>query len=244
MSALALRDSAHPEPGLLPAGVLALLVHVAFLVFMIFGLNWKSYPPEGMVVDLWSSLPEPAPPLARARPLPPKPAPSPPEVKPLPPKPETPPPTKPDIALKEKVEPPKLVEKKQPVPEEQRPKVADDLEQLVRDQEALEKQRAQQAAQSRALDVIAEYKAKIMAKIRSRIVLPPNIPDDSVAELDVTLLPGGDILNVRLRKSSGYAAFDSAVERAIYLAKPLPLPPDPALFPKFRDLSLKVHYRE
>ena len=114
----------------------------------------------------------------------------------------------------------------------------------MRDQEALEKQRAQQAAQSRALDVIAEYKAKIMAKIRSRIVLPPNIPDDSVAELDVTLLPGGDILNVRLRKSSGYAAFDNAVERAIYLAKPLPLPPDPALFPKFRDLSLKVHYRE
>lgn len=244
MSALALRDSAHPEPGLLPAGALALLVHVAFFIFMIFGLSWKSYPPEGMVVDLWSSLPEPAPPPARARPLPPKPAPSPPEVKPLPPKPETPPPTKPDIALKEKVEPPKPVEKKQPVPEEQKPKVADDLEQLVRDQEALEKQRAQQAAQSRALDVIAEYKAKIMAKIRSRIVLPPNIPDDSVAELDVTLLPGGDILNVRLRKSSGYVAFDSAVERAIYLAKPLPLPPDPALFPKFRDLSLKVHYRE
>ena len=244
MSAMALRDSAHLEPGLLPAGVLALLVHVVFFIFMIFGLSWKSYPPEGMVVDLWSSLPEPAPPPARARPLPPKPAPSPPEVKPLPPKPETPPPTKPDIALKEKVEPPKPIEKKQLAPEEKKPKVADDLEQLVRDQEALEKQRAQQAAQSRALDVIAEYKAKIMAKIRSRIVLPPNIPDDSVAELDVTLLPGGDILNVRLRKSSGYAAFDSAVERAIYLAKPLPLPPDPALFPKFRDLSLKVHYRE
>lgn len=250
MSVMALRDSAHPEPGLLPAGLLALLVHVAFFVFMIFGLNWKNYPPEGMVVDLWSSLPEPTPPTARARPLPPKPAPSPPEVKPLPPKPEpeTLPPTKPDIALKEKaekkIEPPKPVEKKQPVAEEQKPKVVDDLEQLVRNQEALEKQRAQQAAQSRAMDEIAEYKAKIMAKIRSRIVLPPNIPDDSVAELDVTLLPGGDILNVRLRKSSGYAAFDGAVERAIFLAKPLPLPPDPALFPKFRDLSLKVHYRE
>ena len=244
MSAMALRDSAHPEPGLLPAGVLALLVHVAFVALMIFGLSWKSHPPEGMVVDLWSSLPEPAPPPARAKPLPPKPVPSPPEAKPLPPKPETLPPTKPDIALKEKIEKPKPVEKKQPAPKEQKPKVADDLEQLMRDQEALEKQRVQQTAQTQALDVITEYKAKIMAKIRSRIVLPPNIPDDSVAELDVTLLPGGDILNVRLRKSSGYAAFDSAVERAIYLAKPLPLPPDPGLFPKFRDLSLKVHYRE
>ena len=242
MSALALRDSAHSEPGLMPAGVLALLVHVAFFVFMVFGLNWKSYPPEGMTVDLWDSLPPPSQSPVRARPAPPKPVPPPPEAKPLP-KPETPPPVKPEIALKEKVELPKPVEKKQPLPEEQKPRV-DDLEQLMRDQEALEKQRAQQAAQSRAQDVIAEYKAKIMAKIRSRIVLPPNIPDDSVAELDVTLLPGGDILSVRLRKSSGYSAFDSAVERAIFLAKPLPLPPDPALFPKFRDLSLKVHYRE
>ncbi|MEI8385106.1 MAG: TonB family protein [Nitrosomonadaceae bacterium] len=245
MSALVLRDSSHPEPGLLPAGALALLVHVAFLALMVFGLNWKSYPPQGMTVDLWDSLPPPSQSAASAKPLAPKQAPSPPEVKPLPPKQETrPSPTKPDIALKEKVEPPKPVEKKQSVPEEQKPRVADDLEQLVRDQEALEKQRAQQAAQSRALDVIAEYKAKIMAKIRSRIVLPPNIPDDSVAELDVTLLPGGDILSVRMRRSSGYVAFDSAVERAIILAKPLPLPPDPSLFPKFRDLSLKVHYRE
>jgi colicin import membrane protein len=245
MSALVLRDSSHPEPGLLPAGALALLVHVAFLALMVFGLNWKSYPPQGMTVDLWDSLPPSSQSASSAKPLPPKQVPSPPEVKPLPPKQETrPSPTKPDIALKEKVEPPKPVEKKQSVPEEQKPRVADDLEQLVRDQEALEKQRVQQAAQSRALDVIAEYKAKIMAKIRSRIVLPPNIPDDSVAELDVTLLPGGDILSVRMRRSSGYVAFDSAVERAIILAKPLPLPPDPSLFPKFRDLSLKVHYRE
>ncbi len=245
MSALVLRDSSHLEPGMLPAGALALLVHVAFLALMVFGLNWKSYPPQGMTVDLWESLPPPNQSAASAKPLPPKQVPSPPEVRPLPPKQEArPSPTKPDIALKEKVETPKPVVKKQSVPEEQKPRVADDLEQLVRDQEALEKQRVQQAAQSRALDVIAEYKAKIMAKIRSRIVLPPNIPDDSVAELDVTLLPGGDILSVRMRRSSGYVAFDSAVERAIILAKPLPLPPDPSLFPKFRDLSLKVHYRE
>jgi colicin import membrane protein len=57
-------------------------------------------------------------------------------------------------------------------------------------------------------------------------------------------LPGGDILDVRLRKSSGYPAFDSAVERAIHLSKPLPLPPDPALFNEFRNLNVIVHYLE
>ncbi|HMU64442.1 MAG TPA: TonB family protein, partial [Nitrosomonas sp.] len=57
-------------------------------------------------------------------------------------------------------------------------------------------------------------------------------------------LPGGDVLKVSLRKSSGYAAFDEAVERAIFLAKPLPIPPDPALFKEFRDFSLTVYYQD
>ena len=63
-------------------------------------------------------------------------------------------------------------------------------------------------------------------------------------EFDVTLLPGGDILDVKMRRTSGYPAFDSAVERGIYMSKPLPLPPDPALFSKFRNLNVKVHYHE
>ncbi|MDN5934964.1 MAG: TonB C-terminal domain-containing protein, partial [Nitrosospira sp.] len=75
-------------------------------------------------------------------------------------------------------------------------------------------------------------------------VIPPDLPGNPVAEFDVTLLPDGDVLDAKLRKSSGFAAFDSAVERAIFLSKPLPLPPEPALFPKFRNLNLKVHYRE
>ncbi|MGH8763660.1 MAG: hypothetical protein ACREUR_10610 [Nitrosospira sp.] len=114
MSAMAWRDSSHPEPGRVPAGVLAVLVHLIFFAFMIFGLNWKTYPPEGMVVDLWSSLPQP---VIKAVPPPPvfQPVEPPAEVKPLPPRPETPqvpPPPKPDIALKEKIEKPKPVEKR------------------------------------------------------------------------------------------------------------------------------------
>ncbi len=84
----------------------------------------------------------------------------------------------------------------------------------------------------------------IMVKIKSRIVMPPDLPGNPAVEFNVTLLPGGDILDVRLRKSSGYPAFDSAVERAIHLSKPLPLPPDPALFNEFRNLNVIVHYLE
>ena len=108
MSAMAQLDSANRDQRLLQAGVLALLVHVGFFIFMTFGLNWKTYPPAGVVVDLWSSLPRPAP-TQKAKPLPPKPVQPPKKVKPLPPKKVKPlppkseklaTPKKPDIALK------------------------------------------------------------------------------------------------------------------------------------------------
>jgi colicin import membrane protein len=277
MSGFALRGPSHVEPGLVPAGILAVLAHLLFLGFLIFGLSWRTYPPENMMVDLWSSLPQPpqpAPPRAESVPPPaPKPVQPPPEVKEVPP---PPPPPKPEIAIKEKIEKPKPVEKKpvekkppetkQPVQKdqkervekelkaqkekeekerkEQQARVAAEVERLRREQESNEKLQAQAAAQSRLSNEIAEYKARILAKIKRNIIMPPDLPGNPVAEFDVTLLPGGDILDARLRKSSGYTAFDEAVERAIFLSKPLPLPPDPALFPKFRNLNLRVHYRE
>lgn len=279
---MALRKPSEIEPGAMRAGLLAVLVHVIFFAFMIFGLNWKTYPTEPVMVDLWRSLPPAVQPAIKAAPpLPePKPVQPPPEAAPLPPRIETPPPPpKPDIAFKEKIEKPKPVEpvEKKPVEKkelvkkeqeqkerkekerkekerkeqelkEQKERVAAEVAQLQREQQEAnakaQAKAAQAAAQSRLANEMAEYKAKILAKIRRNIVMPPDLPGNPVVEFDVTLLPGGDILDVRLRASSGFAAFDSAVERGIFLSKPLPLPPDPALFPKFRNLSIKVHYHE
>ena len=72
----------------------------------------------------------------------------------------------------------------------------------------------------------------------------PDIPYNARAEFDVTLLPGGMVLNSILVKPSGSAAYDSAVERAIKKAEPLPLPPDAALFSNFRELRLKFSPKE
>ena len=250
MSAMAQLDSANRDQRLLQAGVLALLVHVAFFIFMTFGLNWKTYPPEGVVVDLWSSLPRPAqPPTQKAKPLPPKPVQPPKKVKPLPPKPEKlATPKKPDIALKkEKIKKPKPVDKKQQKDKEQKARVAAEVKRLQKEQQEEERKLQQKAAGAQAAvkkNLTDEYKAKILAKIKSHIVMPPDLPENPVAEFDITLLPGGEILDVRLRTSSGFTTFDLAVERAIVLSRPLPLPPDPLLFPNFRNLSLKVHYLE
>lgn len=268
------------EPGKLRAALFSCLLHIAFLILLVFGFNWKSDAPEAMQVELWSDLPQaqpqPVKPEPHTRPVAPRPAPEPtkPNQAQQPVIASSPPPArKPAIAIKEKVEKPvpvkespklpdpikKEVAKPEPVKEPEQPKPAKEPPQknevMAREKqqqaEALEreKQREQEAValkaeQSRIADEIAKYKAMIQAKIRNRIVMPPDLPGNPVVEFRVTLLPGGDVLSVSLRKSSGYAAFDEAVERAIFLAKPLPLPPDQRLFRAFRDFSLTVHYQE
>ena len=137
MSAMASLDSESLEPRLLKAGVLALLVHVVFFIFMTFGLSWKTYPPEGVVVDLWSDLPQPAQlPTKKAKPLRSKPVQPPKKVKPLPPKIEkTPALTKPDITIKkEKIKKPKPVVKKQQTDKKQKARIAAEVERLQKQQ--------------------------------------------------------------------------------------------------------------
>jgi colicin import membrane protein len=43
-------------------------------------------------------------------------------------------------------------------------------------------------------------------------------------------------------RSSGNRAFDEALERGIRSAQPLPLPPNPELFPQFRELNLIIEH--
>ena len=284
--------SANRDQKWIKAGVLALLVHVVFFIFMTFGLSWKTNPPEGIVVDLWSDLPQPEQkPTKKVKAQPPKPAPSK-KIKPVPPKkvkvapPKkikvVPPkkveslPSKADIELKkEKEKKAKLAkekkerEKKARIAKEKKEKerkirlakekkekerkikeqnarVAAETERFQKElREEEERRRLQKLAYAKAAakrNLIDEYKAKILAKIKSKLVLPPDLPNDPVAEYNITLLPGGEILSVKLRNSSGFRSFDEAVERAIILARPLPLPKDKLLFPNFRDLGVKVHY--
>ena len=90
----------------------------------------------------------------------------------------------------------------------------------------------------------AAYIAKLKGKIRSNVVLPPDIPGNPEAIFDVVQLPTGEVLSVKLRKSSGHTVYDDAVERAINKSSPLPRPDRPEQFQrsleiKFRPLELK-----
>jgi len=90
----------------------------------------------------------------------------------------------------------------------------------------------------------AEYQEKIKAKIRSKIILPEGLQGNPQARFAVSVLPTGDVVQVKLLRPSGQPAYDSAVERAILKASPLPMPPDSALVSEFRDLDLKFSPNE
>jgi colicin import membrane protein len=235
------------------SGALTLLMHGLFFALLVFGIAWQKREQPAMVVDLWSNLPpapEP-PPAPKAEPEPPKPPPKA-EAKPAP-KPKPAP--KADIDLREKKEKERKAKEREAAEKKKREEQAR-LEQLKLEQakeaearrlaleqeEALRKIAQQQAAaQARLVD---EYKRRIAERIKRFIIEPPNLQGNPEVELHVIVLPGGEVLDVKTRKASGQAAWDSAVERAIHRAQPLPLPPDPALMKDFRELNLRFRPKE
>jgi colicin import membrane protein len=239
------------------AAILAVAVHLAFVVFLIVSVNWQNREPEPVSVDLYAPPKEapPAPQPPKPEPEPPKPAPEPPKPPPEPPKPapkaEPLPPAKADIALKEKQE---RERKKEQADRERKEKDRIDAEKKkveekrlaeVRDRQAREAdalkaqaQREQAAAADAAKTrANADYIRRIQAKIKGNVVVPPEVAGNPEAIFDVVQLPTGEIIDAQLRKSSGNRAYDEAVQRAIIKASPLPRPDSPDLFQ--RNLTLK-----
>ncbi|NJD36559.1 MAG: TonB C-terminal domain-containing protein [Betaproteobacteria bacterium] len=225
---------------------LAIAVHLLLAAFLFYGVRWQTKATDVVEVELVRAIVEPAPaPPPVAVPPAPTPAPPAPVAKQEP----KPPPPKPDIAIKEK---PKPESKPLPPPKaEPKPRVDPFQEQLKRESEQLTQRKqadnaAQELAQLKAAQAnsvrnkaIADYLARIRGKIRGNIVVPPEIKGNPEAVFDVTQLPSGEIVTVRLKRSSGHAARDAAIERAILKSNPLPKPEPADLFSR----SLELRFR-
>jgi colicin import membrane protein len=233
-------------PGKRMSVVLAVAVHLVLAALLIYGIHWQTKVNNVVEVELVRQMTAPQP-VAKPEPrVEPEPKIEP-KVEPKPaPKAEPPKPRKPDIAIKEK---PKPKPKEEPKPafdpfrqqmaqEEQRlttqKQIADEEKQLAQRQQA-------QAANARN-KALATYSDRIRAKIRGNIVLPPELKGNPTAVFDVVQLPSGEVISARLAKTSGYTAYDDAVERAIWKSSPLPRPDDPSLFE--RSLRLTFCPRE
>ncbi len=188
----------------------------------------------------------------------PEPKPEPKKEEPKKPEPKKEEPKKPEPKKEEPKKPePKKEEPKKPEPKPEEPAWKKAME---REERQLDRHKAAtQAAQSRNAALDAEfsqlgqmkgaqaaaarkagegkYIAALRGKIRGNIVLPPGIKGNPEAEFKITQLPTGEVIGVKISKSSGNRALDEAIERAIKKSDPLPLPDDPSLFQ--RELTLK-----
>lgn len=254
------------DPGKIASFALAAAVHLLLLAILVFGVSWQNRPPESIAVELWEP-PPPAPVVEAPKPLP-QVEPTPPvAVKPEPVKPEPVVP-KPEIVEKKAPPPkPKPVQKVEPKPVEPRPVLkaapkpvpkaepskprVDDTrrmrEEMAREQRAfdvdrerqqLKDQVARDASSSQKRDHEA-YAGRIKLKIRGNIVLPQDVKGNPEAIFDVVQLPTGEVLSVKLRKSSGHAGYDEAVERAVLKSSPLPRPDKPDLFQRALELKFR-----
>lgn len=104
-----------------------------------------------------------------------------------------------------------------------------------------QRRRDEQAAAERARREQSEVE-RYVEVIRQRVERNWNKPANWTAgvrcTVRVNLIPGGDVIDVRIVRSCGDPVFDSSVERAVYRASPLPVPsPDSGLFDRFRELE-------
>jgi colicin import membrane protein len=229
------------------AGVLSAAMHLMLVVALVVGVNWQSNRPEAVSVELWQELPRPEVEAPKADPRPEvKPEPPKPEIKP-PPRPEAPPPQKkPDIATEKAKPPPKDAAKKA----ERLPDLdfsRDLKEQAQRELESVQREREKR-------DVLSQFQARVpaapvkgdaryanlvVARIKPLIVLPPDIAGNPEAVFDVEQSSTGVVTAVKLRTASRNAAYDEAVERAIWKASPLPVPAPPGQPPRTLELRFR-----
>ena len=255
------------QPGKLRAIVLAVVVHALFFGLIVFGVTWQSKPTPPVQAELWDKLPpvkkaaEPAkpPPDPKPEPKPEPPKPTPPEAKPEPPKPD------PAIAEKaerekrerekrERLEKKKAEEEKKKREEEDLRKKREREEIAKKKREEEEKRKQEEAARKEAERQAAEVRDlqqkkfdgfvnAIRAKIRGRANVPDTVRGNPEVTVRIRVLPGGEVLDITVVKRSSNPAYDTAIERAIRSASPLPVPPasDP-LFPQFRELNLEIRH--
>lgn len=256
------------QPGRIRAIILAVAVHAAFFALIVFGITWQSRPEAPLEAELWKDLP----PVTKAQPKPPDPEPQPPKPEPEPPKPEPKPappeppkevkpePPKPDPAIAEKKEREKRErEKKEKVEKEKRERLEreaekkkqddakkkreDDKRRAEEEKAKREAEKAREAVAAVRQSEIDRYVNGIKAKIRGKANIPDTVTGKPAVVMRIRILPGGEVLDATIERSSGNRVYDAAIERAVRSASPLPVPPaDSELFPQFRDLRLNIEH--
>lgn len=113
-------------------------------------------------------------------------------------------------------------------------------EEKLRKEKEEQKKKAAAATQlkARQMSEVAKYKALIKREITRSWVIPPSYRKGMSCKVAVRLIPSGDVVGIRVIKSSGDSAFDRSVEMAVQKSSPLTVPKsDTGIFDYFREVE-------
>ena len=116
--------------------------------------------------------------------------------------------------------------------------------------EAEKKQRQKELAQQLAAEEQAQadklaqreidkYQVLIRQKIERNWLKPPGELKSLISIVEVRLIPGGDVIDVSIVRTSGNLVYDRSAERAVRKASPLPLPQDPVVAAKLFNFKFE-----
>lgn len=105
----------------------------------------------------------------------------------------------------------------------------------------MQAQIAEEQAQAAATHALSQYIPYIQQKIQRNWIRPAGSPPGMSCLILVKLIPGGEVVDARVVRSSGDVLFDRSVETAVLKASPLPLPEDPAMFKYFREINFNFN---
>lgn len=111
-----------------------------------------------------------------------------------------------------------------------------EAEEQLRAQLAAEEARMAEQREREARATVEQFVALIRQKVERNWLRPVGTAAGLRCTVLVQMIPGGGVASVRIATGSGNAAFDRSVEDAVRRAEPLPIPPDPALFDRFREI--------
>ncbi|CAG9170590.1 hypothetical protein LMG23992_01658 [Cupriavidus laharis] len=219
------------ERGTLKCFLAALLMHMLLGALLYYGVHWRSAAPEGVSAELWEPPPE-------AVTHEPTPAPAP-DVKPVEEE-------NADIALQEKQRQARREAREEAEAKREsqaREEAARKAAQREAQRKAAEAQRQASNAQRRSelarLQAQAgganansgtgtsgkpssAYAERVRQRVKPNIIFSEDINGNPAAVVAVHMAPDGSVLSIRLARSSGNAAWDNAVLRAVSRSDPLP----------------------
>ncbi len=226
------RPRRRRNPGARLAVLYAVLVHLLLIAVLFTGLRWSSRP-QPPAIQAYIATEPAAEPRGEEQKPPPR-----------------------EAGVLRKVE-----EETRAVNEKRR--VEEEKKRAVEKRKAEEKQRRQEAEQSLKKSLAAEASAREQAVtearvgrevdryvelVRGRVSRAWSRPLGTRKGLKCTVFvrvaPGGEVLEARIVRSSGDVAFDRSVENAVYKAVPLPVPPEQAVFNRFREIEFVFNPEE